>query len=179
MPLIFRTLTFLILFNWAVGQRVQWKLVWLPWWIMSWRQTWGRCPFWGSQACQQLLIKPIMWSALAHLYFLMGTAKCHSARPSLRRNPGTSVACDRSAVGIWWALASLWLVLMESLRWWCGRGGQTLKSASDFTIQGTVAISVPWYHVTRSTSKDLHLSDSNSVCWLPASINHALQWVLR
>lgn len=39
----------------------------------------------------------------------MGTAKCHSAYPSLfGETPGSSIACDSSTVGLWWAVPPTW-----------------------------------------------------------------------
>lgn len=111
MLLIFKILTLLIRFSRAVDQRAWWKLAWLPWWIISWQQTWVRCPFGIFQACQQLLIKLVKWFLLAHLYILGGTAKNHSARPSLfGEGPVSRVACGWSVLRTRLVLASFGLL---------------------------------------------------------------------
>ena len=64
-------------------------------------------------ACQQLLIKLVMWFLLAHLYILIGTAKSHSAHPPLFGEvPGSSVACGWSALRTMLVLTSLWSTLL-------------------------------------------------------------------
>lgn len=126
----------------------------------------GQVSILDLSACQQLLIKLVMWFLLAHLYSLVGTAKSHSARPSLfGEAPASSVACGRSALRTWLVLCRFGL-----LSWFkCDDGTSEVamstevaasKSAFYFTVQVTVALFL--YHSmahTRATTKDFHLND--------------------
>lgn len=99
------------------------------------------------------LMKLLKWFLLAHLYVLEGTAKNHSARPSVfGEAPVSRIARGRSPLRTWLVLASFgqlsWLKCVDGISEVAMSTGVTaLKPAFSFTG----SVSVPQHHTTRAT----------------------------